>query len=319
MPGDPFTLGEGRQDQCTSKTNKTLTMATWKSPSPPVFSNSCIRVDDAGSIVLLWCPLSLRLLFSLVPLLPLVQDLPLLAERAPDVHRLVRRLREVQTFGFGPSVTVPVPPMPGPLLGPLVGPELACHPVSAAASAPVIGATRLLLAQVDQGLGLWRLWDGDGDGHGRLGERYPHRHGGLGQVSRAGPRGEGGPVVGGGGRFRGVLRGVAEQLLSARHLAPLAQLVGPLLPHWHVDLPPPIAAIGEGFGAVEGLLVGRSRYTVGFVREVGAASVDSSFPVQVGSPPSTEEQNEDMIKMGTHYSRVTVTQRSATTLRPLTR
>lgn len=263
-----------------------------------MFSNLCVRVDDARSVVLLGASFPLQLLLSIVFLFPLVQDLPLLAERSSDVQHFVWRLGDVQAFGFGPSVAVPVSPVPCALLWPLTGPALAGHPVPAPARAPVISAPRFLVTQVNQGLSLRRLGDGDGDGHWRLGEGHPHRHGRLGQVSRAGFRGEGGLVVGGGGGLDGVLRRTAEQLFSARHLATFAQLVGPLLPHRHVDLPPPLAAVGEGVGAVEGLLVRSSRPTVRLFREVRSAAVDSSFSIQVGSSPSTKDQNEFIIKMG---------------------
>lgn len=263
-----------------------------------MFPNFCIRVDDECSVVLLGTSFSLQLLLSFVFLFPLVEDLPLLAERSSDVQHFVWRLGDVQAFGFGPSVTVPVSPVPCALLWPLTGPALAGHPVPAPARASVISAPCFLVTQVNQGLSFRRLGDGDGDRHGRLGERHPHRHGRLGQVSRAGFRGEGGLVVGGGGSLDGVLCRTAEQLLSARHLATFAQLVGPLLPHRHVDLPPPLAAVGEGVGAIEGLLVCSSGPTVRLFREVRSAPVDSSFSVQVGSSPSTKGQNEFIIKMG---------------------
>lgn len=56
--------------------------------------------------------------------------------------------------------------------------------------------------------------------------------------------------MGNGRSFDGVFCRAAEQLLSARHLAPFAQLVGSLLPHRHVNFSPPLAAVGKGIGAI---------------------------------------------------------------------
>lgn len=87
--------------------------------------------------------------------------------------------------------------------------------------------------------------------------------------------------------------GAAEQLLATGHLPALAQLVGALFPHRHVNLFSAIAAVGEGIAGL--LLAGWAPapprrgdlLLLLFLTRGWPATVDGSLPVQVrSSPPS---------------------------------